>query len=210
MDKAGVIGIVLCGGQSRRMGQDKAAMEIGGQGLVDYSISVLSGICQEVVLACGTEPRYEDRGLRLVLDSESGRGPLEGIASGLEASNAEWGLVLACDLPRVHPEVPMALLERAREEGLDACLLESRRGREPLLAAYRRTTLGIIRRALSEGLRRADSFHGLLGPGGVSLKIGHLHEAELAAYVREVDVACNLNTPDDFESERASYSGGVT
>ena len=195
MNTVGVIGVVLCGGESRRMGADKADLKVGDRALVDHTITTLEGVCHEVVLACGAEPRYEERSLRLVLDSDGGRGPLEGIAASLEATGAEWAAVLA--------EVPEALLVRAQSEQLDACLFQSRRGREPLIAVYRRSSLPAMREALAEGLRRVDSFHGFAGVGGAPLKIGSLREAELSSRARSVDVAHNLNTPADLAKERA-------
>ena len=206
MNMAGVIGVVLCGGASRRMGADKADLWVGERALVDHVASALEACCEEVVLACGAEPRYADRGLRLVLDADGGRGPLEGIAASLQVTGAEWAAVLACDLPRVTPEVPKALLERAQAESLDACLFESRRGREPLMAVYRKSSLPAMRRALTEGLRRVDSFHGFPGEGGAELKIGSLNEAELSEQARAVDVARNLNTPIELVNERARHA----
>ena len=123
------VGVVLCGGASRRMGTDKASLQVGETLLLDRAINALSGVTAEVVLACGVEPRYVRRGLRLVLDTGDGRGPLEGVAASLESCDVEWAAVLACDLPRITPEVPTALLERARSEQLDVCLLESARGK---------------------------------------------------------------------------------
>ena len=193
--------MVLCGGESRRMGEDKARLQVGQRPLVEHAVSALSGACDEVVLACGASPRYEDFGLRLVLDTVTGRGPLEGIASSVEATEAEFVLVLACDLPRVTSELPRALLERARRDDLDVCVLDSRRGREPLIAACRRSALPAMRAALTTGLRRADSFYGLV-VDGVSLKVGTLEERELHGELRGSDVARNLNTPADLKQER--------
>jgi molybdopterin-guanine dinucleotide biosynthesis protein A len=187
------------------MGADKANLLVGERPLVDHAVTTLECACDEVVLACGAEPRYEDRCLRLVLDSGDGRGPLEGIAASLEATGAEWAVVLACDLPRVLPEVPEALLKRAQQESLDACLFQSRRGREPLMAVYRRTCLDAMREALSLGLRRVDSFHELGEAAGAAFKIGSLEEGELSEQARSVDVAHNLNTPEELISERARH-----
>ena len=206
MKSRGVVGVVLCGGESSRMGEDKAKLRIGERAMVDHVVGALSGACEEVVLACGTSPRYEDRGLKLVMDSSGGRGPLEGIASCIEATQAEWALVLACDLPRVTPELPLSLLKRAQEEDLDVCLFESRRRREPLMAAYRRTGLPAMRAALSSGRRRVDSFYEL-EVDGERLKVGILRESELTQAARELDVARNLNTPAELSSERARFAG---
>jgi len=205
-DQNGVTGVVLCGGMSSRMGEDKGSLCLGDDALVDRAIEALEDVCGEVVLACGDEERYVDRGLRLVMDKETGRGPLEGIASSLESTGAEWVVVLACDLPRVVAEVPEALLARARAEELDACLFESSRGMEPLIAAYRRTSLAPMREALAEGLRRMDSFYERSRADGSALKIGNLSEGELSEMTRRLDVAHNLNTPLDLAVERARHA----
>lgn len=206
MNKAGVIGVVLCGGASRRMGEDKADLRVGERALVDHAVAALEGACEEVVLACGAEARYEDRGLRFVLDSSGGRGPLEGIAASLEETGAEWAVVLACDLPRVTSEVPEALLTRAQDQSLDVCLLESRRGREPLMAVYRRSSLAAMRCALTDGFRRVDSFYELAAEGTAPLKVGSLHESELSEEAQAADVAVNLNTPVELVGERARHA----
>ena len=201
MMSAGVIGVVLCGGESRRMGEDKARLQVGLRPLVEHAVSALSGACDEVVLACGGSQRYEELGLRLVLDAAAGHGPLEGIASSIEATGAERVLVLACDLPRVTREVPAALLERSLRDDLDVCVFESRRGREPLIAAYRSSALPAMRAALSTGLRRVDAFYGL-EVDGASLNVGVLAERELTDEARASDVARNLNTPSELKEER--------
>lgn len=205
-ERAGVIGVVLCGGASRRMGTDKGSIRLGDGELVDLAIDALDEVCDEVVLACGTKERYADRGLRLVMDEVGDRGPLEGIVACLDSTQAEWAVVLACDLPRVVSAVPSALLACARSGELDVCLFESRRGKEPLVAVYRHTALAPMKSALAEGMRRVDSFHGYPRGDGTSLEVGGLHESELPEGVREVDVAHNLNTPLELASERARRS----
>jgi molybdopterin-guanine dinucleotide biosynthesis protein A len=197
-----VVGVVLCGGMSRRMRADKAGLRVGGAELLDRAIGALDGTCDEVVLACGADERYAERGLRIVLDSEVGRGPLEGIAASLEATGAEWVCVLACDLPRMVAEVPQALLAAAREGRVDGCLLETPRGVEPLIAVYKRTCLGPMRAALQRGERRVDSFYGGERAEEAGLVILSLAEAMISLEVAALDVACNLNTIEELERER--------
>ena len=190
-----VLGVVLCGGVSRRMGTDKGSLSFGQETLASRSVRALDAITDEVVLACGSEPKYPELGLKLVQDSGAGLGPLEGIASCFESCEAEWLAVLACDLPNIVSEVPAALLRRAFEQQLDVCMLSSRGQREPLIAVYRRSCLAPIRAALSAGSRRVDSFHSLLRTDGLELMIGMLDVADLPEEIRRTDVTMNLNTP---------------
>ena len=186
--------VVLCGGESRRMGAlgDKALLEVGGRTLLERAVDVLRELRPDVALACGPEPRYEDLGLELALDPVDGAGPLAGLVAALELADrrgATWLAVLACDMPRADAALLRRLHARAAERDLDACLFETADGLEPLYAVYRTTCLAPARRALEAGGRRLVSFHGADG-----LAIGTLREDALEAR----GTARNVNRPDDL------------
>jgi molybdopterin-guanine dinucleotide biosynthesis protein A len=144
-----------------------------------------------------------------VLDAEGDLGPLAGIAASMEACDAEWLAVLACDLPRVVAAVPRALLERAVSDELDVCMLASSGRREPLIAVYRRTCLEPIREAMRSGSRRVDSFHSFLRGDGLALCVGLLAEDELPEEVRLLDVSLNLNTPAQLAAALSLFGEGA-
>ncbi len=192
-------GVLLCGGRSRRMGMDKAELDLSGEALLDRVITELLPVTREVLLACGPQARYEDRGLRLVLDEQVGAGPLAGIASALELSEVERVLVVACDMPRVRTELFRALVVRAQEDDLDVCWFESERGIEPLCAVYSKKCLPLIRSALAEGRRRVRGFV------NDSLRTGRVYERELSHGLRETDCAVNLNTQAELAVEREAW-----
>ncbi|HEY4575112.1 MAG TPA: NTP transferase domain-containing protein, partial [Thermoanaerobaculia bacterium] len=108
---AAAVGLVLAGGESRRLGSDKARLE--GAALPQGAAERLAAVCAEVAVA--------DRGRGLVpgrrsLADGEGRGPAAGILGGAAAYPGRSLLVLACDLPRV----PAGLLaELARPEAVD-------------------------------------------------------------------------------------------
>src|SRR5690606_38783426 len=144
---ADVLGVVLCGGRSRRMGFDKGGAELGGSTLVERAAAVLAEVSGEVLLASGPSERYGDLGLARVADDPELQGPAAGIVAALESGGAEWVLVLACDMPRVSGRLVSALLACARARDLDACLLAGERGEEPLCGVYRRTVAPAMRAA---------------------------------------------------------------
>ncbi len=205
-----VTGVVLCGGMSRRMGLDKARLELGDESLLERAVRVLSPLAREVVIACGPEPRYAELGFRLALDGEGVDGPLAGLAAGLEAAGTEWVLALACDMPRVRTEDCRSLLAHAKAhgaEGSDVCVYASARGVEPLCAVYRATCLAPMRAALADGERRATGFWDLRTADGRPLAIERL-QVELGPDDAVVsDMLVNLNTPEDLARERHRQGG---
>ena len=84
------LGLVLCGGESRRMGADKALMTLGGVPLIEYAVKAVRGVADEVRLGTGSAPRYASLGLACVLDAPGGAqaGPLVGLVAGLRAASA--------------------------------------------------------------------------------------------------------------------------
>lgn len=186
---AEVTGLVLCGGESRRMGRDKALIELGGRRLIEYPLEALRAVAGRVLISTGSSVRYADLGCEVVLDTHAGVGPLAGLLAGLEAARTEWVAVLACDMPRAVAPLMRELLAEALASEADACLLELERGSQPLYAAYRRSCAASVRRALESGERRMVSFHdGLRIVGLDARKLGP--DAALAA--------ANVNTLADL------------
>ncbi len=142
--KAVLKGLVLAGGDSRRMGSDKAAIEFAGQSLLDRAVCLLSEVVEEVYVSVREQQRNtggRDR-YPLITDSLPLAGPAAGILSAhLADPEAAW-LVLACDMPGV----TMPMLGQLVEER-DALLAgtawtgEERELPEPLCAVYEPATL---------------------------------------------------------------------
>ena len=174
----------------------KARLRVGARTLLEAAVDTLRRLTPDVVLACGVEDRYGELGLERVRDRVADGGPLAGLEAALERADG-WVLALACDMPRADVRVFEALLERARERGLDACLLETEGGLEPLFAVYRRACLAAVRRAIDAGERKMTSFHGARG-----LRIGALAVRELPPDLTHGDHARNLNTPEELSAER--------
>ena len=196
---APVSGLILCGGRSRRMGSDKAELDLSGRALLDRLIEQVSPVVGELKLACGERPRYGDRGLDLLLDEEPGAGPLAAIATALEATGFERMLVVACDMPRLTSALLRELVRRSVEERLDVCWFESERGLEPMCAVYSRRCVGLMRAALERDQRRMTGFV------DDSLRVARVRENDLPGSLRGRDHAVNLNTPEQLAAERSAW-----
>ena len=173
------------------MGRDKAHLVLEGATLLERAVGVLAAATPRVLLASGDAPRYPELGLECVLDSRAGDGPLAGLAAVLERIEREgvsYACVLACDMPRVSPDVFRVLLARARAAAADACLVRTRAGLEPLCGVYHARCLPAVRAALARGERRMDAFHG-------AVRLVTVDEVELGP-----DCARNVNTPEEFRA----------
>jgi molybdenum cofactor guanylyltransferase len=142
-------GLILCGGGSRRMGQEKALIPVEGRPLVLRVAERLGRISDPVILAPGQPGRLGELGFPEVADEVPEAGPLGGLCAGLAASPHALMAVVAADMPFASPEV-MALLARALR-GEDAVVPVTPHGREPLHAVYATAALPIMREALAGG-----------------------------------------------------------
>ncbi len=200
-----VSGAVLLGGESRRMGRDKAHLMLGGVSLVARVAEALARVCDEVLLVGGAPP--EDVPGRRVEDPNlpgDERCALRGLVGAFQAATSERVLVVAVDLACITVPV-LAGLIAAPEAGVVAVRADGRL--QPLCAVYRRAdALAVARRRLEGGLgqggrqRQRDwTLAALLDELGV----GVLEASELAALDPEGVALTNLNSPKDLAQAEA-------
>jgi molybdopterin-guanine dinucleotide biosynthesis protein A len=188
------VGVVLAGGDSRRMGQDKAELAVGGATLTARAARRLLGVCPRVAIA--------DRGRGLMADlpclpDGPGAGPAAGILGAALAWPGHPLLVLACDLPCV----PEGLLRElafcppaAGEDDADWVVPRWERGLEPLCAFYRPAALAALAAAVARGVAAP---HRLGEAGG--LRVRYLEGERLRRFGPPADLFLNLNTAHDLE-----------
>lgn len=165
-------GLILTGGKSRRMGRDKAGMEVDGVSLRERTIRLVRPWVEEVFLSVGfgEESGVRD-GVRCLPDLAESRGPL----GGLEAAFAEDGesswLVVACDLPFLGAGELAKLVEGDDGEFEACCFLSALDGEpEPLCAIYGPGAAGKLREFLDSGQGCARRFLGSLERRELSLE----------------------------------------
>ena len=146
----GTIGVILSGGQSRRMGRDKAGVMLTGRTLLNRMAAELAPLFGEVYVSVDRPGRYPGR--RELPDLRPGHGPLAGLEAAFRSTEAEAVFLAAVDLPFAAPALAAKVLERAGEG--DACVIRRRDGKaEPLFALYRRSCLGPLTGCLDQGRR---------------------------------------------------------
>jgi molybdopterin-guanine dinucleotide biosynthesis protein A len=184
--------IVLAGGHSHRLGQDKALLPWRGRTLIEYIVSQLKAISDDVLVITGPQVRYGDLlDVPIFADNIKDVGPMGGLYTGLTHARYDYSFVAACDMPLLS----RAVIDLLREE-LDgsawAIVPKIADYRVPTLAIYHKKSLSVIERLLAQG---RTSLQELLD--AIPTKI--ISEQNL----RQIDPALrsffNLNTPEDWE-----------
>ena len=140
--------LLLAGGASRRMGRDKALLQIRGRRAIDLAVSHYRPRARAVLVASGSR-RIPHLGAIQVADPVKGAGPLAGLAAGMACASTPWVLLLACDQPLL-PDLLLVLLWKARRGERVVCL-SSGGNPYPIPALYHRSLLPGLRRLLQEG-----------------------------------------------------------
>jgi len=180
--------IVLAGGQSRRMGQDKAHLPTGAGTLLERIVDRLSPVVDQLIVAGG--PALSIPAVRWVPDARPGAGPLAGMAAGLGATSGDLAWIVACDLPDVEPCVGELLFDLAPD--VDAVVPRLDRRPECLCAVYRASLAARILTMLDAGDRRVTA---LLD----GIRVRYVEAAELRRVDPELRSFRNLNTPDEYQ-----------
>lgn len=98
-------GIILSGGKSSRMGEDKALLKVGTKSIIEIMIAKLKPFCNEIIISADETEKYSQFGYKVVPDKFKNSGPLAGIYSSLLESNTERNFVISCDLPLVSQNI---------------------------------------------------------------------------------------------------------
>lgn len=131
-------GIILAGGKSLRMGQDKGLVLLNSKPLITYAIEALKPLVSEILIVANTQG-YHSFGFKVYTDLKPDCGPLGGILTGLSHSQTDWNFVLSCDTPFVSTELFAHLQSKA---GSEKAILPLHKGQlEPLVGLYHKSCL---------------------------------------------------------------------
>lgn len=204
--------IVLAGGQSSRMGQNKALISINGVPLLRQTCQIALECAVSVKVVTFHPEKYRaivpsgcvvlhERSLAATGD-ETPHGPLIGFTQGLANASTPWVLLLACDLPYLQADILHRWLQQLPEPSSAIALLPQIQARwEPLCGFYHQSCLESLRQFIAQGGR---SFQRWLATIPVQ-QITFCADAELRH--QEQQMLFNCNTPQDLATLRMYSSG---
>jgi molybdopterin-guanine dinucleotide biosynthesis protein A len=189
---SGKVGVILAGGHSRRMGEDKATMMFGGEPLLARVARRLSsGVDELLVIGPQSLARLAPHA-RVVEDMPPAIGPLGGLYTALTATKSAHIFLVACDMPFVCPGLVQAMLAFAEtRDDADVVTLNANGRAQPLHAVYSRGCLPTVERALQA---TDHSLHALF----VDLAVVAIDLETVRREDPDGLSAFNVNTPDDW------------
>ncbi len=209
-DRPPASAVVLAGGLSRRLGQDKRRLRLWGEAgptLLERTVATAGALCADVVVVLNDPADWGHLPARLVGDRYPDGGALGGIASGLAAAREGFALVLACDMPLLSPPLLRAMLALPRDydvlapRALTPGATRNRQGVEPLHAIYSRACLAPIRAALAAGQRQIAAFF-------PAVRVAYLDPAEIRRHDPMGHSFLSINTVEQMDDARRQLDLG--
>lgn len=182
-----VCGVILAGGQSSRMGCDKATLEVGGIPMFHIILRTMRSLFNHVIIA-GDRPDLSQPDIPCFPDQYPGSA-LGGLYTGLAEAKTEWIFVSACDMPFPDEKIVRRLL--ALRKDADVVVPKTHGGFEPLFAVYRKTCLPFMKEQLTNNRFKIDRFYPKVCVRYVS--VPDLPEGWERSLI-------NVNTPEEFGS----------
>lgn len=191
--------VVLAGGKSRRMGTDKAFLEVGGATIVQRVLAALETLSDDTIIVTNSPEEYAGLPARLVGDFYPNKGALGGIHAGLLAARYDYIVAVACDMPFLNPRLLRHLADLV--ENYDVVVPDLGGGHlETTHAVYSKGCLEPIERLILEDRLRIVELFPFVRVRYVGLEEVQEIDPRLLSFV-------NVNTPADWQAVRQMAQG---
>lgn len=195
---------VLAGGESRRMGTDKALLDWDGRPLIEHELTQLraSNAAIDDIRVIGERPEYHQLGLPVHRDRFQGAGTLGGIATALHYATHDYVLVVACDMPLLSSALLSAMIDEPRDFDVLVPALRPERSDqggsqtfETLHAIYRTSCLPAIEREIAADRLKVIGFFD-------QVRVRTLSEDWMRSFDPGLHSVMNVNNPDQLAFAR--------
>jgi molybdopterin-guanine dinucleotide biosynthesis protein A len=185
--------VILSGGKSSRMGQNKALLDLGGEPLIERVYRILKPGFRQVAISANDPETYAFLGIPVIRDVFEVGGSLAGIHAGLLHFRTKHCFFAACDMPFLNLALVRYLGRLA--EDFDVVIPSSRNGPEPLHSFYSRDCVPYIEQMLEvENLKIIDLFP--------HVRVREVGTEEMQSYDPQGLSYFNINTPEKYESAK--------
>lgn len=197
-------GVILAGGQSRRMGgKPKALLPFYDECLIERQIRIMKRVCTELIVVTNNlqmpaiQPMLEDSMVRLMTDDTPYQGPLGGMYTGFSGSANEDIWLVGCDMPFVSASAATLMQQRKREWNCEAVIPEVGGKLHPLHGIYDRQCVRIISKMLTAGERRVQELFN-------RIDYRKIDETFIMEQGLDHRFVANMNTPEEYQQALAN------
>ena len=195
-----VTGIILVGGKSTRMGENKALMKLGSKTVIERMVDIVRPLFSNTILISNTPEEYKFLGLDIFKDIYKYRGPLAGIHSALLNSKTEKNFIISCDIPLMSTEMINYLVNYKTGKPVTIC--QAAGYTQPLAGVYHKSILTNAEKFLidheiensvkPENEKKKCRMHSFLE----TIEIEILNPEKMGFYTD--DIFFNMNSPEDY------------
>jgi molybdopterin-guanine dinucleotide biosynthesis protein A len=194
-----ITGIILAGGKSTRMGENKSLLDLNGMTVIERVVSLMKSIFREVIIITNTPNEYDFLNIPKHKDIFEYKGPLAGIHSGLTHSNNEKNFVISCDIPLMEKEMIKFIIDYKTDKPITVCKADG--FVQQLAGLYSKSILSTINNSLKNyeaelrernQAKRKCAVLSLLDQVGAEI----INAEELDIYKEHMFF--NMNRPEDY------------
>lgn len=182
-----ITGIILAGGQARRMhGQDKGLVQLNTKPMIEYVINAMQPQVGTIIInANRNRTIYEEYGFPVVADQIAGyRGPLAGMASGLQAANTPFIVTAPCDSPLIPDNLVQKLYSMLQDA--EICTAHASGRLQPVFTLMKTDLLPSMLEFLNNGERKIDKWF-------------EKHRLAIADFSDQPDTFINVNSAEELK-----------
>ena len=190
MSKDQLTGIILSGGKSSRMGEEKGLVDFLGKPLISYAIDVLQPIADPIIIGANHQlETYRKFGYRIIEDEIKEIGPIGGLLSTIKISETEQNFILSCDMPFLNADIMTYLLQNMHYADVVVAMHRDNKI-EPLCGIYSRKIIPEIEAAIEKGRYKLLDLFSKVHFKAIKI------DASLPFYSDQLFY--NINRPDDI------------
>jgi molybdenum cofactor guanylyltransferase len=186
-----ITGIILSGGKSVRMGENKAFIEIEGVPIIHTIYTLFKDLFQEVIIVANQKELFSNFNSKIYSDLLPNKGVLGGLYTGLFYSTFNYSFCVACDMPYIKKSLVQYLIQRIKDE--DVIVPRTKDGLQPLHAIYSKNCLDPIKKIFKQGKYKIIDFYNM-----VNVKI--VEENDFVSLDPFMESFINVNTPEELLS----------
>lgn len=185
--------VIQAGGESRRMGQNKALLPFMGQSLIERVISRIKVISEEILITSNEPNLFDFLHIPVFADLVPDRGALGGLFTAFSITHTPLVAVVACDMPFVNPQLLEAQIKSLVDQNKDCMVPRHQNGTEPFHAVYRREVCcAAVKASLDLEHKRVDSWFPVV-------HMGFFEAEEITRYDPSGNAFFNINSPEDYQ-----------